>query len=206
MKSLFLDTASSHMIISILEDDKIIDEFIQNNSTDLSKIFVYELDKLLEKNKLKVQDIDQIYCVVGPGSFTGIRVGVAVAKIIGYCLNKKVIPVSELETLATTITNTKYIVPVIDARRGYVYAGIYDKNLKKIMKDQHILFDDLCEKLKNKDYVFVTTMNLENKMNPKPCIDKIITKHKKGINPHMLNPNYLKLTEAEEKLNDRKNQ
>lgn len=206
MKSLFLDTASSHMIITILDDGKIQDQFIQENSTDLSKIFVYELNKMLEKNKIKIQDIDQIYCVTGPGSFTGIRVGVTVAKIIGYCLNKKIVPISELEVLASTNADTKYIVPLIDARRGYVYAGIYNQKLKKIMPDQHILFTELCEKLRGKDYTFVTIMDVENKMNPHQNVDKIISKHKRGINPHMLNPNYLKLTEAEEKFNDRKNQ
>lgn len=205
MKSLFLDTASSHMIISILDNGKLIDQFIKNNSTDLSSIFVFELEKILKKNNITVQDIDQIYCVVGPGSFTGIRIGVTVAKTIGFCLNKKVIPVSELETLATTNVKTTYIVPVIDARRGYVYAGIYDQKLKPVMKEQRILLDDLLKELSGKDYTFVTNMDIENKINPKQNVEKITNKYSKGINPHILNPNYLKLTEAEENLNDRKN-
>lgn len=206
MKSLFLDTAASYIVISLFEDLNKIDEYIDENSKNLSKDFLPLVDNLLKKNNLKIQDINKIFVVVGPGSFTGIRVGVTAAKIIGYCLNTPVIPISELECMATTNTEYTYNVPVIDARRGYVYTGIYDSNLNEILEDTRISIEALKQKLDSKNYVLIG--NIDESIKPDYDITKIIKKHynDKAVDAHLLNPNYLKLTEAEENLlNDSKN-
>ena len=153
------------------------------------------IDEAFAKTNMKVNDIDKIFVVNGPGSFTGIRVGVTVAKIIGYCLNIPIIPLSELELLATTKTNTKYNIPLLDARRGYVYGAIYDQDLNVYFNEEYILLSQL-EKEYPKDYTIIDGVNMN--------VDllKIIKKHEfdQPINPHSLKPNYLKKTEAEENL------
>ena len=92
---------------------------------------------------------------------------------------------------------------MIDARRENVFAGIYDKNLNNIMNDQLISYKQLSAKL-NDSYEQIS-YDFDNMLNPKEDILKVINKHLNDlpVNPHLLNPNYLKLTEAEEKLNDK---
>ena len=98
---------------------------------------------------------------------------------------------------------------MIDARRKYVYAAIYDNEQKEILKPVHIKITDLKKELKKlDDYSIITNDELEDfskKEKYNPDILKIVDhfKDKKVINPHAVNPEYLKLTEAEEsKLND----
>ena len=207
MISLFLDTASNDVIISLFKDETLIDEIVESNSKQLSSDFIPLLDKILKANNMDVKEIDRIYSVTGPGSFTGIRVGVTTSKLIAYCLNKEVVPISELEVMATTKVDADYVVPIIDARRDAVYAGIYTQNLKNILPDTRILLSDLKRELEGKNYVFVGDYEIEDIVKPKYNTVEIIKKHKNdpSVNPHLLNPNYLKLTEAEEKLNDSKN-
>lgn len=192
MKYLFIDTSNS-LIISILENNKEIYCFNSHEIETSSKVMAI-LDEAFTKTNLNIRDIAKIFIVNGPGSFTGIRVGVTIAKTIGFCLNIPIIPLSELELLATTNTDTDYNVSLIDARRGYVYGAIYDKNLNSYFKGQHILLSDLEKEYPN-DYTIITTT-------AKIDIVKIIKKHENDepINSHALKPNYLKKTEAEENL------
>ena len=192
MKYLFIDTCSNCLIISTIINNKIDYFFIDKNNNDTSS----KVMKVLKEAVADINTVDKIFVVNGPGSFTGIRVGVTIAKTIGFCLNIPIIKLSELELLATTNTDTKYNVSLIDARRGYVYVGIYDKDLNCYLQDQHILLNDI--KYPNS---YTTIDNYDN-------IDliKMIKKHEfdDPINPHDLKPNYLKRTEAEEKLDDKR--
>lgn len=193
MKYLFIDTCSNSLIISTIIDNKIDYFFIDKNNNDTSS----KVMKVIEEAVPDIMGIDKIFVVNGPGSFTGIRVGVTIAKTIGFCLNIPIIELSELELLATTNTDTKYNVALIDARRGYVYAGIYDKDLNCYLEDQHILLNDIKYPI---DYTIINSYDNIDLL-------KIIKKHEfdEPINPHNLNPNYLKRTEAEEKLDDKRN-
>ena len=192
MKYLFIDTCSSNLIISTIIDNKIDYFFNDKNNNDTSS----KVMKVIKEAVPDINTVDKIFVVNGPGSFTGIRVGVTIAKMIGFCLNIPIIKLSELELLATTKTNTKYNASLIDARRGYVYAGIYDQDLNCYLEDQHILLSDInypqdCTIIENYDNIDLL---------------KLIKKHEfdEPINPHKLKPNYLKRTEAEEKLDDKR--
>ena len=198
MKYLFIDT-SNNLIISIIKNNKEIYCFNSRDNSQTSAKVMSILDESLTKTNLNIKDIDKIFVVNGPGSFTGIRVGVTIAKIIGFCLNIPIIPLSELELLATTNANTNYNVSLIDARRGYVYGAIYDKDLKPYFKDKYILLSDL-EKEYPSSYTIITDTN-------KIDIVKIVNKHESDnpIGPHALKPNYLKKTEAEENLDAKRN-
>ena len=203
---LFIDTSTSYPIVSIIENNNIKAMFNKKIDTDISVSIFSILDTMFKELNITPQDIKKIFIANGPGSFTGTRIGVTIAKVYGYSLNVDLIPVSTLEVLAGGV-NKDYIVPVIDARRGFVYAGIYDKDLNKIVDDRYISLDKLKEELEGKDYVFVSYDDIAGSIKPKIDLIKVINKHEKDIpaNAHGLNPNYLKKTEAEEKLSDKKN-
>ena len=198
MISLFIDTANS-FIISIVKDNRILFYHSDISNSETSSKVMPILDEAFSKTNLKPTDINKIYVVNGPGSFTGIRVGVTIAKTMSYLLNIPLISLSELELMATTNMNSKYIVPMIDARRGYVYGAIYDNELNTYYEESHILLDELKTKIPS-DYSFVDNVS-------KVDLIKLLNKHQNdnSINPHELKPNYLKKTEAEEKLNDQGN-
>ena len=203
---LFIDTSTSYPIVSIIENNNIKAMFNKKIDTDISVSIFSILDTMFKELNITPQDIKKIFIANGPGSFTGTRIGVTIAKVYGYSLNVDLIPVSTLEVLAGGV-NKDYIVPVIDARRGFVYAGIYDKDLNKIVDDRYISLDKLKEELEGKDYEFVSYDDIAGSIKPKINLIKVINKHEKDIpvNAHGLNPNYLKKTEAEEKLSDKKN-
>lgn len=211
MKQLFLDTSSHNLVIALYEDSKKIYELIEDANNKVSSTLLVKIDEVLKKCNLEIKDIDEIYAVNGPGSFTGVRIGLTFAKVTAYSLNKKVVPISELELLSST-TNTKYVVSLIDARRGFAYAGMYDKDLNSIIADKYVNVEEYIKELESNynmdDITFVSYDSFEhiNVLEPKLDIEKVIFKHKNdcGINPHKLNPNYLKKTEAEERLNDKK--
>lgn len=203
MISLVIDTCTNNVVIGLLKDKKVIDQKSEINDKSLSTNFTVWVQELLNKNNLEPNDIDTIFVAIGPGSFTGIRVGVTFAKVLAWSLKKKVIPISSLELIAST-SDVDVIVPLIDARRDYVFAGIYDKDLNSLMEDKYILLTDLLEELKKYNNIeFVSLDEFDfGVTKPKVDIEKVINKHflDEGIIHHSLNPNYLKKTEAEEKL------
>ncbi|MBR3210171.1 MAG: tRNA (adenosine(37)-N6)-threonylcarbamoyltransferase complex dimerization subunit type 1 TsaB [Bacilli bacterium] len=203
MKYLFINTATTNLVVAILIEGKIIYLYNNNDGNDTSSKIMPILDEAFSKSKITINDIDKIFVVNGPGSFTGIRVGLTIVKTIGYCLNIPVVPISSLEVMASGFDTD--CMCLIDARRGYVYAGSYDKDLNCLSGDCYVLLNSLD--MKNLKLISFDSFDFEV---CKPLIDvvKIINKHKddEGVNPHMLNPKYLKLTEAEEKrLNDQGN-
>ena len=199
MRFLLIDTTTSNIIVSIIDNYKVLYEYKDKILSDMSSIILPIIKEGLDSLKWQLDDIDKIFIVNGPGSFTGIRVGVTVAKTIAWALKKDIIPLSSLELMATTYYNKKYLVPMIDARRGNVFAGIYDKDLNCIRADQLVCLQDFINDL-NDDYELISYDNINDSIRPNINVLKIINKHinTKSINPHNLNPNYLKLTEAEE--------
>lgn len=206
MISLVIDTCNFNLTIGLVENNRILEIYNDKLDTDLSSRVFPVMQELFIKANINPDDIDTIFVANGPGSFTGIRIGVTIAKTYAWALNKKIIPFSSLELMATTDFEEDYIVPIIDARREYVYAGIYDEHLDTIMNDSYISIEKLNKKLKNKSYKFVSYDEFKDINAIKPTINilKIIEKHKKDsfINPHGINPNYLKKTEAEMKLSE----
>ena len=196
MKYLFIDSATSNLVVALIIDNDI--KYIYNKKVDkdMSSEIIPVINETLNKTNTKPNQITKIFAVNGPGSFTGIRVGLTVAKTMAWALKIPVVPISSLEVIASgTPFDTN--LALINARRGYVYAGEYDKNLNVIMPDTYILFDLLEKKSKSISYD-----NIYDSVKPEIDIIKIVKKHQNdnGVNPHALNPKYLKLTEAEENL------
>ena len=195
MMYLLIDTSLKYPTVSIIEDDKVLYLFHEEINSDMSSKIMPIIDKGFKSINKKVDDIDKIFVVNGPGSFTGIRIGVTIGKTIAWALKKEIVTISSLEFMATTDAGTKYIVPIIDARRGNVFSGIYDKDLNIIKEDKLINLENLKKSI-DSNYTIVSYES----NNVKVDVLKIINKHKndRSLNPHSVNPNYLKLTEAEE--------
>lgn len=140
MKNLAIDTSSSICSVAILEDDKLIDEINLDDGRTHSENLMPLINEILKRNSLDIKNIEMLSCSCGPGSFTGIRIGVATIKPIAEVLNIKVASVTSLEILARNIENAETIVSLIDARNNQVYCGIFDKEYNK---KQEYLADDI---------------------------------------------------------------
>ena len=205
MMSLFIDTSNFRLIVGVVDESRNIICTYHDDAlkSDLSVKVLDVIKECIDKSNIRPNDIDKIYIVNGPGSFTGVRIGVTIAKVFAWSLNKKVIPISSLEVLASTDSDKDYVVSMIDARRDCVYAGIYDKDLNSYMSDKYISLEDLNNKIpKNSLIVSDDDINMDNITKPNINILKVINKHKEdeGVNPHELVPVYLKITEAEANL------
>ena len=203
MRILYIDTTTTYLYTGVVEDDNLLAEIKEEYKKNLSSVALSKISDMLDSIHLEIKDIDKIMVVNGPGSFTGIRIGVTLAKTLAYILNKEITTVSSLEAMALSTKDVITSVPIIDARRGYVYAGIYDGLNNVIMPDQYIKLDALLVACNNliDDYTFIGNTNLvENIEEYSPNILKIVNTYKdrESINPHLVNPIYLKKTEAEE--------
>lgn len=146
MKILAIDTSSSICSTAILDDEVLIDKNELNNGRTHSENLMPLIDELLKRNNITVKDINLLACSVGPGSFTGIRIGVASIKAIAEVLKIKVAGVTSLETLAKNVKDADTIVSLIDARNNQVYCGIFDR---KYNKNEEYIADDINEVIKN---------------------------------------------------------
>jgi tRNA threonylcarbamoyladenosine biosynthesis protein TsaB len=127
MKILAIGTSGKNCTVAITEDAKVIKEININDGLTHSQNLLPTIDKIFRDTSMDLKDMDYYACSIGPGSFTGIRIGVATIK--GLCLgvDKKVVGVPSLLALAYNVKEFKgYIVSCIDARNDNVYAGIYD--------------------------------------------------------------------------------
>ena len=206
MISLFVDTALSYIRIALFKDDLLIDYINEKCEKNMSSLFDVKVRDLFNRNSLSLSDVKKIYTVTGPGSFTGIRVGMTFSKVLAMARNIKITPVSELQVLASTNVNKPYIASMIDARRGYVYAGIYDKDLNMVVNDKHILLNDFIDNDFDVQYISYDCFDDINIKEPQIDFERIIIKNidKEQVEHQVLTPNYLKLTEAEEKLREKK--
>ena len=207
MISLFLDTSSSYLSSAIYKDGKLLKSVFEYLEKDMSKYALLRVKEMMDSLLLKPNDIDNIVVVNGPGSYTGLRVGVTIAKTYAWGLNKKLFSVSSLLTMATSQKDKDYIVPIIDARRDFFFAGVYDKNYNTIMEDTYISRKDLEDFLSKLEgtYSFVSTTNIKDLETIKyiPDYENLFRNLKLNEEqPHLLVPNYLKKTEAEESLNN----
>lgn len=128
MKILAISTSSNICSVALNEDDKCIEELnICDEKTHSEKLMPL-IDKLLKNNNTKLSDIELIACDNGPGSFTGIRIGVSTVKAIAEAKNIPVVSCTSLEGLSYNVTTSDYICSLIDARNSQVYSAIFDKN------------------------------------------------------------------------------
>lgn len=197
MISLFIDTSLKDVSIALVKDNKLVSN-IKNNVPNNHSVYVTKyIEDILKENNLKPNEIQEIVVVNGPGSFTGIRIGVTVAKIYAYLLGIKIKTITSLKARSLSC-NCKYCLSVIDAKHGNYYIGLYDDNHNTILEEFNN--SNRISELKEKYNPVIIDENSDYD------IEKIISysKNIEYTNPHAVNPFYLKLPEAMEK-NDKRN-
>ncbi len=125
MKVLAVDTSSVVATCAVLDEEKIIGEYSLNQDLSHSEKLSPMIKELMDSLKLKIQDIDIFATAIGPGSFTGLRIGIATMNSYAHVVDKPVIGISTLEALAFNLPNNDIVIPMMDARRDRVYTGIY---------------------------------------------------------------------------------
>nr|DAL05847.1 MAG TPA: tRNA threonylcarbamoyl adenosine modification protein YeaZ [Caudoviricetes sp.] len=128
MLILGISTSSNIASVALSKDAECIKELNINNNKTHSETLLPLINELLSETNIKLQDINLIACDNGPGSFTGIRIGISTVKAIAESLNIPVIAVSSLEGLAYNIHDSECICSLIDARNNQVYCGLFDSN------------------------------------------------------------------------------
>lgn len=123
MKILAIDTSNKMASVSVFEDERLLNEEFSDDQKTHSEKLLPMIDDVLKKEGMTIRDIELFVVSVGPGSFTGIRIGVATIKGMAQALNKKVISVTSLEGLLE-MADSDYSCAIINARHGNVYAEI----------------------------------------------------------------------------------
>lgn len=190
-KILVIDTATKYIYLSLIidgiEKQNIYQEGINNHSVTIIPL----LDEILTSNHITLQDIDDIIVGIGPGSYTGVRIGVTVAKMIGYLNKINVFTISSLALIASA-SKKSYIIPYVDARRGnaFMAAFKYEDGIKYVENDVLENIESFRSKY-DETFDFIAEGI--------PDIQKILKSKllKKVDNIHELTPNYLRITEAE---------
>ena len=155
MRILALDSSGLVATVAIVEEaagnEQTIAEYTLNYKKTHSQTLLPMLDEIVKMTQLDLNEIDAIAAAAGPGSFTGLRIGSATAKGLGLALNKPLIHIPTLEGLAYNLCGTEKVVcPILDARRGQAYAGIYEFNGDRlsVLEDQMaVSIEELGERL-----------------------------------------------------------
>jgi tRNA threonylcarbamoyladenosine biosynthesis protein TsaB len=126
MKILGIDTSTMMGAVGIVDDELLIAEMRTNVSLTYSERLMEHIDTLLKSARLTFDDIEGFAVSVGPGSFTGLRIGIAAVKAMAYASGKPVAAVNSLEALADNLPYCRHqVAPVLDARKKMVYTAIY---------------------------------------------------------------------------------
>lgn len=150
-----MDTSSLTATVAVLSDDKLLGEYTVSNKLTHSQTILPMTDELFKGVSMTLNDMDVLSVCVGPGSFTGLRIGMATVKTFSQALSKPIIGVSSLDAIAYNFYGADdYIVcPIIDARRDEVYNALY-LNGEKTVPDRALHIDALLEELSGKKVIF----------------------------------------------------
>lgn len=215
IKILCVDTTSEFCSISLFENDILIENNDSKIERSHSKLIIKIIDDILINNKLKAKELDAFSISKGPGSYTGLRIGLSSLKGFCYALEKPLIAVNTLKILAKSAL--KYIkdkdsilCPMLDARRMEVYTKIFNYNLNELSKDQALIlekdsfenynskivyfFGDGSYKFKEivnkKNFMFINNINSNSKFMGQLSYDKFINKDFEDLSS--FEPNYIK--------------
>ncbi len=152
---LSVDSSSSTATCALVKEDKILGEINLNDKKEHSVILMDLIDSLLSRCNLTLDDVDGFAISEGPGSFTGLRIGMATIKGLAFGSNKPCLAISTLDTLAYNVINFNGIIcPIMDALRGNVYTNLYKNNngkLEAISEANCLSIEELVSILKEKN-------------------------------------------------------
>ncbi|WP_066372254.1 tRNA (adenosine(37)-N6)-threonylcarbamoyltransferase complex dimerization subunit type 1 TsaB [Neobacillus fumarioli] len=224
MTILAIDTSNHPLGVALLENDQVIGEYITNLKKNHSIRIMPAIQALMQDCERVPADLTKIVVAKGPGSYTGVRIGVTIAKTLAWTLNIPLVGVSSLEILAAGAGRyfEGYISPLFDARRGQIYTGLYQYvhgKLETTKRDQVAMAVDWAEQLTEMDkpILFVgNDLSIHRdvigerlgsraifagvtEQNPRPSELAMLGKDKQGEDVHTFVPNYIRLAEAEAK-------
>ena len=192
MISLFIDTSLEDVSIPLVKDGKELSQIHEYIPGKHSIYVTQYISDILKNNNLSPDNVDEIIVVNGPGSFTGIRIGVTIAKMFAYIKKIRIVTITSLKARVLGHTGN-YLLTTIDAKHNNYYVGVYDKEYNTI-EEKFTSFKEV-EELKEKYSPVVIDQTTPYQ------VEQIVsyTKKLKSENPHGVNPIYLKLPEAMEK-------
>ena len=204
MITLFIDTSNQDVSIALLKDGKIINKITKSIPNEHSKYAVSYIDEVLKKSEITPKEVQSIMVVNGPGSFTGVRIGLTIAKVYALLNDIKVTLISSLKCLAIGNNKNKYILSLINARNDNYYIGFYDNNYNDVINEHFGNIEEVNDIINKYNDVLVVSNNSDNdnvKVINELDIESIYDYYKDSekVSPHMVLPNYLKLPQVLEK-------
>lgn len=221
MKVLAIDTSNLVMGIALTNENTVLGEMITNLKKNHSVRVMPAIESLLADCDVKPKELEKIVVAHGPGSYTGVRIGVTIAKTLAWSLNIPLVGISSLEALACNGRHFNGLIsPLFDARRGQIYTGLYayeNQKLTSLEKDQIILAENWIEVIKKYERNVLFLGNdlsihqgvLESGLNeaaifapgvihnPRPSELAFLGLEKEPVDIHQFVPNYIRLAEAE---------
>lgn len=224
MTILAIDTSNYVLGVALLEENQVLGEYITNLKKNHSVRIMPAIQTLMKDCGKEPADLTKIVVAKGPGSYTGVRIGVTIAKTLAWTLNIPLVGVSSLEILAAGTGRyfNGYVAPLFDARRGQVYTALYqyqDGRLIAVKQDQLVMLADWAVELQEMDKPVLFVGNdlplhqakIEEVLgakamfasmtehNPRPAELAQLGQDKPGEDLHSFVPNYIRLAEAEAK-------
>lgn len=151
---LAVDSSSKVATVALMKDDKLLGEITLNDKKEHSVVLMTIIEDLLKFNNLTIDDIDGYVVSKGPGSFTGLRIGMATVKGLSFGSGKPYVSISSLDALAFSVANFDGLIcPIMDALRNSVYTSLYKScngSLEKLMDYSALDMDELIEMIKSK--------------------------------------------------------
>jgi tRNA threonylcarbamoyladenosine biosynthesis protein TsaB len=153
-----IDTSNSPLAVALVKDDVVLIEETTNLKINHSLTAMPAIEEMMAKAKVSPADLTHIAVAEGPGSYTGVRIGLTIAKTLAWSLKIPLYMVSSLKVLAANAQPFDGLIcPIMDARRGTAFTGTYEgTSLKSVIADQHSDLKEFLEKLKlyNKPVLF----------------------------------------------------
>lgn len=222
MKILALESSAVSASAAVLDDKKVKSQRFINAGLTHSETLLPLVEEVLDESNTEIKDVDLIAITNGPGSFTGVRIGVATAKGLAFANNTKCVGVSTLEAIAYNFADMEdaTICAVMDARRMQFYNGIFkisNGQVKRLVDDRAESFETIKSDLNNYNNVIIAGdgaklffESLDDKENIQLADDDKLYQNavsvakcamnKKSITSNMLLPVYLRLSQAEREL------
>lgn len=228
MNILALDTSNQSLSIAIMKNNELVTDLVTNIKKDHSTRLMPAIVSAMNHVDMTPEQLDKIVVAAGPGSYTGTRIGVTVAKTIAWALE---IPIYSISSLVALAYNGRlfdgYICTLFDARRQTVFTGLYQFQegvLKELENDCNVSIDSWLEKLSklDKNILFLSPhmkqlqQSIVERLGEKAVIAEEpfhlpkassliqLSEQSESIPVHLVSPNYLRMTEAEANLQKRK--
>ena len=193
MYSLFISTFDKLISIGLLKNGEVLEVSEKESSRNHSEFVMPMIKRVLDNNSIDIKYLNEIIVINGPGSFTGVRIGVTIAKTLAYTLNIQIKTISSLKAFSVSSKkDTDKIVIIPDLKGKYI--GYFDKDNNKIIDYMYLKNDEYDIFIKDKGKFLVS----DNKLDLIKIYNYL--KNKDAINPHLVNPIYVKGIDA---LNDK---